>query len=168
MDLHLLLTSLFFYKSRGCTECKLDYINDILLLSQNIIFCIQEHFLLRNNIYKLSNAVNNFSVLAKPAYKNFNIQNQGRPMGGLCIVIPKVWRKYVTIVNTCSWRIQAILIKLNNITFLIVNSYFPTDPKTLNADNYELEAVLSEISGLINTNTFDQCYIVGDLNANFL
>ena len=35
--------------------------------------------------HKLSKAFKNYAVLAKPAYKNFNVQDKGRPEGGLAI-----------------------------------------------------------------------------------
>ena len=95
---------LYSYNTRGTGANKLDFINDILTLcvGQIPIFCIQEHFLLRSNLYKLSNTFTKFSVIAKPAHKSFDVQNYGRPMGGLAMVIPREFRKYVTIFQTNS------------------------------------------------------------------
>ena len=161
---------IYSYNIRGSGGNKLDFINDLLEIPQrNIpIFCIQEHFLLRNNVYKLSKAFKNHAVLAKPAYKNFNVQDTGRPMGGLATIIPKGWRKNVTILNSQSWRIQPLILKLKSKSFLIINSYLPTDPRTVNGENVELVNVLAEISNIISSNTFDSLYLLGDLNCNFL
>ena len=161
---------IYSHNTRGSSESKLKLIKDIIEIPQrNIpVFCIQEHFLLRNNIYKLSNAFKNFSVLAKPAYKNFDIQDKGRLMGGLATIIPKGWRKHTTILNSQSWRIQPLLIKFKRKSCLIINSYFPTDTRTVNGEINELENVLAEISTLIGSTYFDSLYLVGDLNCNFL
>ena len=161
---------IYSYNSRGSNENKLEFIKDIIEIPQrNIpIFCLQEHFLLRNNVYKLSKAFKNYAVLAKPAYKNFKVQDKGRPMGGLATIIPKGWRKNTTILKSQSWRIQPLLIKVNMKSFLVLNSYFPTDPRTMGGENIELENVLAELSTIISSTNFDSLYLVGDLNCNFL
>ena len=161
---------LYSYNTRGVGGNKLEFINDILEIPQkNIpIICLQEHFLLRNNLYKLSKAFKNYAVLAKPAYKNFNIQDNGRPKGGLATIIPKGWRKHLTILNSQSWRIQPLLLKLKRKSILIINSYFPTDPRTVNSENVELANVLAEVRNILSSNDFDSVYLVGDLNCNFL
>ena len=72
---------IYSYNSRGSSVEKLDFIDDLINISsdQLPIFCIQEHFLLRNNLYKLSQHFSKSSVLSVPAHKDFNIQNKGRP-----------------------------------------------------------------------------------------
>jgi exonuclease III len=161
---------IYSYNTRGSSETKLKFIKDMIEIPQrnSPIFCIQEHFLLRNNVYKLSKAFKNYAVLVKPAYKNFNVQDMGRPMGGLATIIPKGWRKNTTILSSQSWRIQPLLIKLKKKSILVINSYFPTDPRTVGGENIELENVLAEISNIISSNHFDSLYLVGDLNCNFL
>ena len=161
---------IYSYNTRGSSENKLRFINDILEVSarNSSIFCIQEHFLLRNNVYKLSKNLPNFAVLAKPAFKNFHVQNTGRPMGGLAIIIPKGWRKNTTILNCQSWRIQPMIIKVQLKKILIIYTYFPVDPRTVGGESIELENVLAEISNLINSTNFDSLHLVGDLNCDFL
>ena len=83
-------------------------------------------------------------------------------------MIPKNFRKYVSIVNCQSWRLQPLLISLKNMKYLVINSYFPTDPKNLNGNNVELEDLLAEIKSILNSNKFNSVYLVGDLNCDFL
>ena len=120
---------IFSYNSRGCSREKFSFINDLIKVSgsQIPIFCIQEHFLMRNNLYKLSNAFKSSSVFSVPAYKNFHVQDAGRPRGGLSIILPKELRKCVKFIKCESWRIQPILININNVKYLIIKTYFPTD-----------------------------------------
>ena len=129
---------LYSYNSRGSNAEKLNFVKNLLEMpSTNIpVFCIQEHFLLRNNIYKLSKAFDNFSVIAKPAYKNFQIQDTGRPKGGLATIFPKCIRKHITVLKSKSWRIQPFLIEFNKKKYLVINSYFPTDPRTMRGEKH--------------------------------
>ena len=105
---------LYSYNSRGSNDMKLQYIRDMISLSGNKlpIFCVQEHFLLRSNLRKLSNYFKQSSVLAQPATKDFNVQNRGRPKGGLAIIVPKKLRKSIKIINSNLWRIQPIILKI--------------------------------------------------------
>ena len=145
---------------------KLEFIENIIGLSGNKlpIFCIQEHFLLRSNLRRLTNHFKNYAVLAKPATKDFNIQNKGRPKGGLVIIVPKLLRKSIKLVNSNSWRLQAIVVELNAKRLLIINCYFPTDKRNQDGVCPELEECLAEISNLIQTNNFTDLRILGDLN----
>ena len=61
-----------------------------------------------------------------------------------------------------------MLITLENKKHLVINSYFPTDPKNVNGNNIELENLLAEIKSIINSNKCDFVYLVGYLNCDFL
>ena len=52
--------------------------------------------------------------------------------------------------------------KISRKIYLIINSLFPTDPKTIGGRNEELEVVLAEIRNLINSTNFNYVYILGD------
>ena len=72
MDCGIKEISLFSYNSRGIGSNKIQFINDLLeISSKNMpILCIQEHFLLRNNVYKLIKGLDKYTVLPKAAHKN--------------------------------------------------------------------------------------------------
>ena len=102
-------------------------------------------------------------MLAKPAFKDNN-QIAGRAKGGLAIIVPKNMRKYVKLLQCESWRIQPVLLNCHERKCLIINVYFPTDPKTLNGDCLELVDCLSNIATIISSTEFDYLQIAGDLN----
>ena len=156
--------------TRGSSELKLKFIQDLISLSGKRIpvFCIQEHFLLRNNLKKLSSFFLNSSVISKPAFKNFEVQNRGRPKGGLSIIVPKSLRKSVKIVSFKSWRIQGIEIHERNMKYLVINSYFPNDSRENNDECQELEDCLTQISSVIQSSGCDHYFLLGDLNAELL
>ena len=126
----------YSYNTRGHGANKLQFINDIVKLPsrRDNIFSIQVHFLLRNNLYKLTNAFEDFAVIAKPAFKNFHSSSSGRPMGGLATILPKKYRKLVELIHCSSWRLQPFLLKLQNETIMIINTYFQL--KIINRGNH--------------------------------
>ena len=157
---------LYSYNSRGNSNEKLDFIDSLISLSGiNIpIVCIQEHFLLRNNLGKLSKKFNKSSVISKPAFKDFSIQTKGRPKGGLAVILPKQLRKYVKIIECDSWRIQPFILVIKDVRFLIINCYFPTDPKNVHANNQELDDCIAQLSSIISTQNFHPLHLIGDFN----
>ena len=88
-------------------------------------------------------------------------------MCGLAIIVPKYFRKNISLVNCESWRLQAAIISVGDRKFLIINTYFPTDPKNVNGDNIELENLLAEIRSIVNRANFNYLYIAGDINCDF-
>ena len=60
--------------------------------------------------------------------------------------------------------IQPILFEINEVKYLIINTYFPTDSRGQNDDCQELECCLNQIKAVINMNDFDKLYIPGDQN----
>ena len=51
---------------------------------------------------------------------------------------------------------------------LLINSYFPTDPQSVNCDDSELLEILASIDKVINENNLDQIIRGGDINIDFL
>ena len=83
--------------------------------------------ILRDNSYKIKQALPEFQLVNNPAIKN-NL-NQGRPSNGIFIAFPSTIQNQVTDVSPGFWRLQAIKIKFMSSTLLLINSYFPTDPQ---------------------------------------
>ena len=119
------------YNSRGFSDMKTDFIR--LLLSDTVtgdkvqILCNQENFILRENSYKIKQALPNFQVVVNPAIKKD--LSQGRPSNGMFIAFPDNIKNQVTDVSPGHWRLQAVKIKLLTSSLLLINSYFPTDPQ---------------------------------------
>ena len=51
--------------------------------------------------------------------------------------------------------------------FLVINSYFPCDPRSDNFDESELLKLLGDISNAIETSCCQKVMLLGDLNADF-
>ena len=63
---------------------------------------------------------------------------------------------------------RQLKITFGNSTTLIINSYFPTDPRKPNADQSDLLQTLGHIRNVIRKNKFDSLLWAGDINADFL
>ena len=50
------------------------------------------------------------------------------------IAIPDVIKQQVKDVSPAHWRFQAIILSTSRNSILLINSYFPTDPKTATSD----------------------------------
>ena len=84
------------------------------------------------------------------------------------IAIPQSLKNVTTNISPQHWRIQAIKIKLNNDNLLIINSYFPNDPHTLNFDDSSLNEMFEEITALLAGHSFDHVVLLGDINTDFI
>ena len=155
------------YNTTGWSDFKSDFINTILITHTIFICAIQEHFLLKNNLYRLRNAFSNYNVFSVPAVKNDNIIHSGRPSGGLAFICHRNLSKYIECISCPnSHRTQGLKLKIGNVSHLFINSYFPVDKR--NYLNDELTKVLQDIKYLINTARADNIILMGDLNTDLI
>ena len=156
------------YNTTGWNNFKVDFINTILLTFAVQLFAVQEHFLLKENLYKLD-CFRDYEVFSIPAFKNNDSVHSGRPSGGLSLIYSHSVSQYVTRL-TCpkSYRVHGLKINFPGADFLIINTYFPNDPRTNNFDDSELLNTLQDIKYLIDQ--VDESYntvLMGDLNCDF-
>ena len=157
---------LISYNSRGFSKFKGNYIN---LLSSSLdidIICLQEHMRLRENVVNVQNELASYSSTFVPAVKSNNSISSGRPSGGLGILWKHSLDKLVNIIrkNNDNSRVHAITF---DSRFLIVNTYFPIDPKTDNFDDFELLKTLEDVKWYIDSFPNLAVIIAGDLNCDF-
>ena len=146
------------YNSTGFGIAAQNYIETLLLFSD--ILCVQEHFLLDSHDKKYSNTDklktmfdDKCDMLIVPAHKDNNHVTSGRGIGGLVIMWNKYLTKYVTKVDSPTYRIQALKFNIPGNEFLLINSYFPCDPRSETADNSDLLEVLGSLRSIILTAT---------------
>ena len=126
------------------------------------ILCNQENFMLKSNSYKICQTLQGFHVFVKPAVKNSH--DRGRPKGGLFIAVPDQMKNKIIDVSPNFWRLQAVIIKNSGSNVLLINSYFPVDPRTQNFDAAELLETLEFIRNIIIDNDFSNLIWIGDIN----
>ena len=156
---------LLSYNSRGFCKIKQNFLQLLVSICGNKIpvLCNQENFLLRNNCYKIRQCLPDFHVISKPALK-VNL-SYGRPINGMFIAIPTMFKEKIKDVSPDNHRLQAVTLTMNNQVFLILNTYFPTDSRNNVED---IQNTLADIDSVIKNNTFTNVCFTGDINCNFL
>ena len=51
---------------------------------------------------------------------------------------------------------------------LLINTYFPTDPRRANCDETDLQETIAHIKNVVRKNDFDDIVWAGDINADFI
>ena len=157
------------YNSRGFSDIKVEFMK--LLLSNQVtgnkipILCNQENFMLRENAYKLKQALPDYQLLINPAIKKD--LTSGRPSNGMFIAFPNNIKNHVTDVSPGFWRVQAVKIGFKASSVLLINSYFPTDPQRAGADHSELLETLTFIKQIIEQHSSSAILWAGDINSDF-
>ena len=122
-----------------------------------------------SNTNKLRSRYNNtHDMFIVPAYKDYSQVCKGRGSGGLATMWNKNLTKYVSKVKCSNHRIQATKFSLPSGPLLVVNSYFPGDPRTENFDDTELLTLLTDIRLSVRESDCHNILLAGDLNCHFL
>ena len=85
-----------------------------------------------------------------PASKNISQVTTGRGSGGLATMWDKSLTKYVSQVECQSVRLQATKFSLPCGSLLLLNTYFPCDPRVNNFEDDELLELLAEIKSTMS------------------
>ena len=120
----------------------------ILMLNSETYFpilCNQENFLLYGNRFKVKQCLPHARIIFKKAVKELN---EGRPKNGMFIAIPGEIKKCVKDVSPNHWRVQAVILKMKKRKLLLINTYFPTDPKL---KVFHTEELLTTLAAINNT-----------------
>ena len=119
--------------------------------------------MLKSNGYFAKKALPEHHVIFKPATKD---GMDGRPKNGLFIAVPIFLKENVKEIPVESKRLQGVIVTVESFRILLINSYFPTDPRS-DFDEIDLLMLLTEIQKIIDENDFDYMVLVGDINADF-
>ena len=160
------------YNSTGLGPAVQNFLSTLSLFSN--ILCIQEHFLLDGKDKKYSNTDklrkicgDKYDMFIVPAYKDISQVSKGRGIGGLATLWDKCLTKYVSQIKCSSTRLQATKFDFPSGSLLILNTYFPCDPRTNNFNEDELLKLLAEIKMVMNSQACFFNLVLGDLNSHF-
>ena len=159
------------YNSTGFGQDKIDFMKTLLLFSD--VLSVQEHFLLSSDDRKHSNTDkirrafgDNYDMFVVPAVKSNENVTKGRGKGGLFTLWKKGLTKYVSKVESSSYRLQATKFQFPSSNLLIINSYFMCDPGG-NFEENELMQLLAEVRRIIEVSRCQNISLQGDLNCDF-
>ena len=145
------------YNSTGIDCVKTDWVRTIIETCDISFLQIQEHFKVTKSTttdkYFKKEFRESDSYLI-PAHRDSG-QDSGRAKGGLAQISDKSLDVRKEIISTKSFRLQAQILNFGEFKLLWMNTYFPTDPQTVNFDQTELLQVQTEIEGILNNSNFD-------------
>ena len=84
-------------------------------------------------------------MFINPAVKENSQVSRGRAKGGLATIWEKGLTKYVSKIKCENFRLQATKFDFPSGPLLVLNTYFPCDPRTNNFDDSELVKLLTDI-----------------------
>ena len=160
MDLNILS-----YNSTGFNDEKSNFLNFLVNILGLKLFLLQEHMHLKPNLYKIQNKFPDFESFLLPAIRVGRNEFSGRPSGGLGIFWCKALNNFVKIVkHPDSSRVQGIELFEK---YVLLNVYFPTDPKVNVFDELELLKCLGDIKYYLDMFPDKKFVIGGDFNSDF-
>lgn len=159
--------SILSYNSYGLNKFKADFINKIFNTYGIDVFAIQEHLLLKHNLFKINEHFPDYDVFAIPAIKANSDISRGRPSGGLAFIYKSNMGKLIKrIVCPSSNRAQGLQFFSNNSYYVFINVYFPVDKR--NNDIDALLGVFQDIKFIIDScENGANVVLLGDLNCDF-
>ena len=128
--------------------------------------CNQENFLLHANTYKIQQTLPNHQIFIKPAV--ISGHDKGRAKNGMFIAVPISVRNQVEDISPDFYRVQVLKISLRTSSCVLVNSYFPCDPRNPGREDPELLETLNSIKSVLSRTEFSSIIWTGDINADFL
>ena len=136
---------LLAYNSRGFGLVTQQFCRNLLNMDNNVIpiLCNQENFILKGNDYISRKALPEFHVIFKPATKK---HLEGTPKHGMFIALPVNLRNKVKDISPNSSRVHAMVLDTDSEKLMIINTYFPQDPKTV---TYELDSDMEDALAVI-------------------
>ena len=84
------------------------------------------------------------------------------------IAVPDYFKNNIQDVSPGHWRLQAILVKTEGSIILLINSYFPVDPRTVVNDENKLNEIFLNIINIFQDHQFSSFLLCGDINCDFL
>ena len=92
-----------------------------------------------------------------PALKSNSQVSKGRGKGGLATLWDKNLTKHVSQIKCASFRLQVTKFTFPSGSLLLLNTYFPCDPRVNNFNEDELLTLLAEMKEIMN----NERYILG-------
>lgn len=127
------------------------------------LIALQETWLLPHDLSFLGTIDDKFAYTGTSAVDTSAGVMRGRPYGGVALL----WRKSafpaVTVISCNSVRLAAVKVTLRDRSFIVFSVYMPTDC----SENFlEFTECLSEINAVIENNSVESVFILGDFNAH--
>jgi len=152
--------------SFNCRSVKSSLPEIYQLCESHSIVCIQEHWLLPDELNMMSQIHPDFLSSATSAVAVDSDVLTGRPYGGTAILFKQSLANAVSVVDTDEPRMTAILIRTGHGPILLVNVYMPTDYGTFDCVEEYLD-VCTKINVLFSESEAAFLVVIGDFNCEY-
>jgi exonuclease III len=153
--------SICSYNSNGSGNGRIAYIKNLVQLYDFVL--IQEHWLLTNQLDIYERHIHGCMSHSISGVDDTCLL-YGRPYGGCSILWKHTVNCNVKPINSCSKRLCAVEIYVENLPILIINVYMPCDTMS-NVSTYK--ETLQEIADLCTKSKAEHIVIGGDFNTEF-
>ncbi len=145
-----------------------DYIKDYLSTHSTDILCLQETWLVDQNLCNLGNIHCDYLFHGKSGVDSNVDIIRGRPYGGVALLYKKSIAKNVTSVSIDNSRLCGIMLHAStNFKILILCVYMPCDNMSNTHTSTQYADAIDDIEGALNKCECDAVIITGDLNTSF-
>jgi len=145
-----------------------DYIGEVLNNFKCDIICLQETWLLEQNLCNLSNVSVDYLHTGKSGVDSTADILQGRPSGGVSILYKKSISKYIKCVHISSNRVCGVILNgSSNFSILVLCVYMPCDTYSNTHVQNNFSDVLGAIECAVHEFVCDGYVICGDFNTSF-
>jgi hypothetical protein len=139
-----------------------------IILSEFDCLCLQETWLLRDNIARMNSLDSNYLAYAKSGVDEEAEILQGRPYGGVGILFHKRLAPFIQPLPIDSARACGIILKCNmSVKIVLISVYMPCDNYSMHNANVLYEDVLDAIESVLSSVDYDHCILCGDFNTSF-
>ena len=152
------------YNCKSFGDDKLNVIRKLMKYSTFVL--LQEHWQYERQFIEKVNAniLNVDCIVSSPMDEN--IPRVGRGKGGVAILWNNNFNGKIKKIQCNSKRLCAIEVTLENLKFILVNVYMPTDPGLGNYDILDFKEVLNEITIILLNAGTDNFILGGDWNSD--
>ena len=161
--------SVLCQNTTGWSEPKANTLKVIMDTHKIPICCVQEHWQLSKNLFKVEKCFDGYCAFSIPASKKNEHIHRGRPSGGLTILYKNSLERFVTHIQVPnSQRVHGIRVSFPHCAYILINVYFPTDTQRANFNDEILLQTLQDIRFILNSYPDTSNVILcGDINCDF-
>lgn len=146
-----------------------EYMNEFLSKYECDLFCLQETWLLNENLSKLGNIHDKYLYTGKSGVDSTRDILIGRPAGGVSILYHKSIAKYIECIDIAHPRLCSVILRsVSDVSILVTSVYMPCDNYSMTNVNTEFEEVISIIECTMHTHDCDAYILCGDFNTCFI
>ena len=150
--------------SKGLSEDRKVFINELLERDGADVFFIQEHWLHKANLGDLRQIHKDYTATGCSGMPADKLHKKGRPYGGSGILYKKSISHNVKHIDSCKVK-NACTITINE-NLLLVNAYLPTDNRLMNSVHPKFKETVDNLDGFLACHAGKSILAGGDLNVD--